>query len=151
VRSLRGVGSMLIFYSPNRGEGTPRQPCAPNFLEPRKTEGQLRRKHPSRTSGDNERLGPPLQNTMTSGVRFRAELSEDGVRRLELARALRALRARLHSLGYAVTYPTKYKRSRTAFPRSALQGKHATIRSSEGLRIGHRPRHRFIRNPEADA
>jgi DNA processing protein len=53
--------------------------------------------------------------------------------------------------GIDVTYPTKYKRSRAAFPRSALQGTHATIRSSEGLRIGHRSRHRFIRNPEADA
>jgi hypothetical protein len=55
-----------------------------------------------------------------------------------------------HWRGYTVTYPTKYKRSRAAFPGSALQETHATIRSSEGLRIGHRPRHRFIRNAEAD-
>ncbi len=34
---------------------------------------------------------------MTSEVRFRAELSENGVARLELARAWRALRTRLHN------------------------------------------------------
>jgi hypothetical protein len=36
---------------------------------------------------EDERLGPHLQNTMTSEVRFRAELSEYGVERLELTRA----------------------------------------------------------------
>ena len=53
--------------------------------------------------------------------------------------------------GYAVTYPTKHKRSRATFPRSALQGTHANIRSSEVLGIGHRLRHRLICNAEADA
>jgi DNA processing protein len=52
--------------------------------------------------------------------------------------------------GIDVTYPTKYKRLRTAFPRSALRGAHATIRSSEGLGVGYRLRHRFVRNAEAD-
>jgi hypothetical protein len=36
---------------------------------------------------EDERLGSLVQNTMTSEVRFRAELSEYGVERLELARA----------------------------------------------------------------
>ena len=36
---------------------------------------------------EDERLGSFAQNTLTSEVRFRAELSEDGVGRLELARA----------------------------------------------------------------
>jgi hypothetical protein len=36
---------------------------------------------------EDERLGPPVQNTMNSKVRFRAELSEYGVERLEMARA----------------------------------------------------------------
>jgi hypothetical protein len=36
---------------------------------------------------EDERLGSFVQNTMTSEVRFRAELSECGVERLELARA----------------------------------------------------------------
>jgi hypothetical protein len=36
---------------------------------------------------EDERLGSLVQNTMTSEVRFRAELSEDGVEWLELARA----------------------------------------------------------------
>jgi hypothetical protein len=36
---------------------------------------------------DDERLGSFVQNTMTSKVRFRAELSEYGVERLEMARA----------------------------------------------------------------
>jgi hypothetical protein len=40
-----------------------------------------------RTPVDNERLGSFVQNTMTSKVRFRAELSEYGAERLELARA----------------------------------------------------------------
>jgi hypothetical protein len=35
---------------------------------------------------ENERLGSFMQNTMTSEVRFRAELSEYGVEPLELAR-----------------------------------------------------------------
>ena len=51
--------------------------------------------------------------------------------------------------GIDVTYPTKYKRSRAAFPRSALQGTHATIRSREGLEKGYRLRHRLICNAEA--
>ena len=37
--------------------------------------------------GDNECIRTDVQNTMTSEVRFRAELSEYGVKRLELARA----------------------------------------------------------------
>jgi len=36
---------------------------------------------------ENERLGSFVQNTMTSEVRFRAELSAYGVERLELVRA----------------------------------------------------------------
>jgi hypothetical protein len=36
---------------------------------------------------EDERLGSLVQNTMTSEVRFRAELSEYGVERLELVRA----------------------------------------------------------------
>src|SRR5215211_7667607 len=42
-RSLRGVGSMRLFYSPSRGDWTPPYPCEPNFLELRKAEVQLRR------------------------------------------------------------------------------------------------------------
>jgi hypothetical protein len=42
-RSLRGVGSIRIFYSPNRSDGTPRYSCAPNFRELRKAEVQLPR------------------------------------------------------------------------------------------------------------
>ena len=52
--------------------------------------------------------------------------------------------------GIDVTYPRKYKRLRAAFLRSALRGAHATIRSSEGLGVGYRLRHRFVRNAEAD-
>jgi hypothetical protein len=52
--------------------------------------------------------------------------------------------------GYAVTYPTKYKRFRAEFPRSALGGAHATIRSNECLARGHRLPHRFISNVESD-
>ena len=36
---------------------------------------------------EDERLGSFVQNTMTSKVRFRAEISEYGVRQLRLARA----------------------------------------------------------------
>jgi hypothetical protein len=36
---------------------------------------------------EDERLGSLVQNTMTSEVRFHAFLAEDGVERLELARA----------------------------------------------------------------
>jgi hypothetical protein len=36
---------------------------------------------------EDERLGSLVQNTITSEVRFRAELSEHGVERLELTRA----------------------------------------------------------------
>ena len=43
--------------------------------------------HPPRAPVDNERLGSDVQNAMTLEVRFRAELSEYGVGRLELARA----------------------------------------------------------------
>jgi len=39
--------------------------------------------------------------------------------------------------GIDVTYPTKYKQLRTAFPHSALRGVHATVRSNEGLATGH--------------
>ena len=56
-----------------------------NFLELRACE--LRRITLSRTPVDNERLGSPVQNTMSSEVRFRAELPVYGVERLELARA----------------------------------------------------------------
>src|SRR5215211_4773180 len=41
VRSLRGVGSIRIFYSLNRGDGTPRYSCGPNFLELRQGEVRL--------------------------------------------------------------------------------------------------------------
>src|SRR5215217_5382679 len=51
---------------------------------------------------------------------------------------------------YVVTYPTKCKQLRATFPRSALGGAYATIRSNECLGMGHRLRHRFIRNAEAD-
>jgi hypothetical protein len=37
--------------------------------------------------------------------------------------------------GYAVTYPTKYKRFRVAFPRSSLREGHATIGTNEDLAI----------------
>jgi DNA processing protein len=40
--------------------------------------------------------------------------------------------------GIDVTYPTKYKRLRATFPRSALGGAHATIRSNQRLVRGHR-------------
>jgi DNA processing protein len=52
--------------------------------------------------------------------------------------------------GIDVTYPTKHKRLRTAFSCSALGGAHATIRSKECLGMGHRLRHRFVRNAESD-
>ena len=55
-----------------------------------------------------------------------------------------------HWRGYTVTYPAKYKRLRATFPGSALREGHATIRSNECLEMGHRLRHRFIRNAEAD-
>ena len=45
------------------------------------------RKVSPRTRVNNERLGSVVQNTMISDVRFRAELSEYGFGRLELARA----------------------------------------------------------------
>src|SRR5215216_14531 len=48
--------------------------------------------------------------------------------------------------GIDVTYPTKYKRSRAAFPRSALQGTHASIKNNEGLAMGHDLAHSSIRN-----
>ena len=57
-----------------------------DFLELRTTEVQLRRKHLARTPVDNEGVGSLIQNTMTSEVRFRAELSEYGVERWQLAR-----------------------------------------------------------------
>jgi hypothetical protein len=38
---LRVVGSMRIFYSPNRGDGTTRYSCGPNFLELRQGEVRL--------------------------------------------------------------------------------------------------------------
>ena len=37
--------------------------------------------------GDDERIGSLVQNTMTSEVQFRAELSGYGIERLELVRA----------------------------------------------------------------
>jgi hypothetical protein len=58
-----------------------------NFLEHRKTEVHLWEKHLSCIPVDNEGLGSLTRNTMTSKVRFRAELSVYGVERLELARA----------------------------------------------------------------
>ena len=54
----------------------------------------------------------------------------------------------MHSVGYAVTYPTKYKRLRAAFSRSFLRGVHIMLRSDEGLGMLHRLLHRFIRNVE---
>jgi len=36
-------------------------------------------------------------------------------------------------LGVRVTYPTRYKRFRVAFPRSALGGADAPLRTNEGL------------------
>ena len=51
---------------------------------------------------------------------------------------------------YWVTYPTKYKRLRAAFARSALGRSHATIRSNEGLAMGHEIPYRFIRNADPD-
>jgi len=38
---------------------------------------------------------------------------------------------------YAVTCPTEYKRLRAVFPRSALRGVYARIRSNESLAMGH--------------
>jgi DNA processing protein len=52
--------------------------------------------------------------------------------------------------GIDVTYPTKYKRLRAAFPRSALGRTHATIRTDEGLAMGHEIPYRFIRNADSD-
>src|SRR5215208_1542098 len=52
--------------------------------------------------------------------------------------------------GIDVTYPRKCEQLRATFPRSALGGAYATIRSNECLGMGHRLRHRFIRNAEAD-
>jgi hypothetical protein len=49
-----------------------------------------------------------------------------------------------------VTCPTEYKRLRHRIPRSALGGVHATIRCNECLAMGHRLRHRFIRNADSD-
>jgi len=55
------------------------------FLELRHDEA--RRIFLSRTPVDNEGVGSLVQNTMSSEVRFRAELPVYGVERLELARA----------------------------------------------------------------
>jgi DNA recombination-mediator protein A len=52
--------------------------------------------------------------------------------------------------GIDVTYPTKYKQLRATFPRPALPGEHATIRSNECLARGHRLPDRFISNVESD-
>jgi len=52
--------------------------------------------------------------------------------------------------GIDVTYPTKYKRLRAAFPHSALGRTHATIRSNEGLAMGHEIPYRFIHNADSD-
>ena len=49
-----------------------------------------------------------------------------------------------------VTYPTKYKRLRAAFARSALGRTHATIRSNEGLAMECSLPVTFIRNVKAD-
>ena len=49
---------------------------------------------------------------------------------------------------FTVTYPTEYKRLRTAFPRPALRAAHATLRSNEGLAMGHRLPNRFILNAD---
>jgi hypothetical protein len=51
---------------------------------------------------------------------------------------------------YVVTYPTKCERFGATFPRSALGGAHATIRTNECLGMGHRLPHRLIRYAEAD-
>jgi hypothetical protein len=50
---------------------------------------------------------------------------------------------------FTVTYPRKCKRLRAAFQRLALRGMHATIRSGEGLAIGHEFPHSFIRNADS--
>jgi hypothetical protein len=55
-----------------------------NLLERRHRE--LRRILLPRTPEENEHHGSFVQNTMTSEVRFRAELSEYGVERWQLAR-----------------------------------------------------------------
>jgi len=47
-----------------------------------------------------------------------------------------------------VTYPTKHKQLRSTFPGSSLGRTHATIRSNEGLAMGHELPHRFIRNAD---
>ena len=47
-----------------------------------------------------------------------------------------------------VMYPTNYKRLRAAFQRSSLRRVQATIRSNEGLAMGHSLPHRFIRNAD---
>ena len=51
--------------------------------------------------------------------------------------------------GIDVTYPTKYKRLRAAFPRSSLRRVHATFGSNEVLARGHRIARRFFRNATA--
>jgi hypothetical protein len=50
-------------------------------------QGEVRRSPLTRTPVDKERLCSLVQDTFASEVRFRAELSEYGVGRLELARA----------------------------------------------------------------
>jgi hypothetical protein len=57
----------------------------------------------------------------------------------------------LSSLGrrLPVAYPTKYKRLRAAFPRSALRRVHATFGTNQGLARRHRIAPRFSRNPPA--
>jgi hypothetical protein len=50
--------------------------------------------------------------------------------------------------GIRVTYPTKCKRLRVTFAGSALREGHATIRSNEGLAMGHELPHHFICNAD---
>ena len=45
---------------------------------------------------------------------------------------------------YALTYPTEYNRLRAVFPRSALRGVYARIRSNESLAMGHRIPHPLL-------
>jgi hypothetical protein len=55
---------------------------------------------------------------------------------------------RLLGVGNTVTYPTKYKRLRAAFPRSTLGRRHPTSRSNEDLAMGDKLPYPFIRNAD---
>jgi hypothetical protein len=56
----------------------------------------------------------------------------------------------LYSVGYAVTYPRKYKQSRATLSRPALWSIRSTIRTNEGLAVGHELPHDFIRNTDLE-